>query len=190
MEEDFEIDIIDEEEIKIEEVVFAPILKPTKNHFNSHKVGSRYVSKILFNYVILYSIVVLIVMNLLSNLINTPVSFISSKLDIDSNLIMAVISALLLVIFNFISLFIAIKSNSNYKKTGSINTNFVHVRLMFFAFTLPVLNALVSVTNFYLYIKEDVTDFYTTSFLLLNALVLLLNPLFLLTLSKKIKKTI
>lgn len=191
MNEDLEIDIIDEEDdINIEDIDFVPVLEPTRRHVVNHRIGSRYVSKILFNYVILYSIVVLIIMNFLSTILNKPATALSNFLDVDSNLILAVISAILLVLFNVISILVGIKSNSNFRKGAPININFVHVRIMFFAFILPILNSIVSIVNFYLYVKDEVSDYYTTSFLLLNALVLILNPIVLLTISKKLKKII
>lgn len=191
MNEDLEIDIIDEEDdINIEDIDFVPVLEPTRRHVVNHRIGSRYVSKILFNYVILYSIVVLIIMNFLSTILNKPATALSNFLDVDSNLILAVISAVLLVLFNVISILVGIKSNSNFRKGAPININFVHVRIMFFAFILPILNSIVSIVNFYLYVKDEVSDYYTTSFLLLNALVLILNPIVLLTISKKLKKII
>lgn len=190
MKEDLEINIIDEDDIVIEDIDFVPALEPTKRHLINHSVGNRYVSKILFNYVILYAMVVLIVMNVLSSILEKPVEYLSTMLDVEPNLIMAVISALLLVLFNVIALVIAIKSNSNFRKGAQININFVHARIMFFAIILPLLSSGASLINFYLYVKEDVTDFYTTSFLLLNGLVMILNSMVLIGFSRTLKKII
>lgn len=192
--EDFEIidelhvDLVDDNDK--EEGMFKNVVIKKEDDKINYKFVKDYVKQVVLKYTGFYFLSLMIIVPFLIFILKGINNNIADLFNVSYNNLVAVINPILLTIFTVSSLFLAIKFTENFRKRITIYDNYTYNKIILVAYLMPIFTSLIAIAKFYSTYKGNVTNYYVGSFLLMHALIIIINSLVITLLRGKIKKLV